>query len=195
MVALCFFVSNLTWKSNYWMDALSASHQSIFSELKIWQMFTTIFVHGDGLHVLSNSFMLFIFGFFVFGYFGGKVYPFFTLFGAGVTNAIVLWTYPANIKLVGTSGWVYLLAGFWLCLYLFIERQRSLWARVLRIFGVGLMVLFPSSFEIQVSYRTHFVGLILGILMGCWYYFTHRKELANYEKYVLETEPLEESEE
>ncbi|MCB9026869.1 MAG: rhomboid family intramembrane serine protease [Bdellovibrionaceae bacterium] len=188
MVSLCFVVSSVAWKNKNWMEALSASRYSVFEELKIWQLLTTIFIHADGLHVLSNSFMLFIFGYFVFGYFGGKVFPLYSLIGAGLTNAFALWTYPPHVKLVGASGWVYFLAGYWLCMYLFIERQRTLWARTLRIFGVGLVVLFPSSFEMQVSYRVHGIGLFLGILMGFVYYYIHRKQFINYEKYSLETD-------
>ena len=193
MVFLCALISNLVWKNKNLADLLSASQHGVYCQQKWWQLMTTVFVHGDGLHLISNSFMLFILGFFVFGYYGWKVYPIYALAGATVTNALALLTYSPQVRLIGASGLVYYLAGFWLCLYVIIERQRTMGARVLRVLGVGLMVLFPSTFEMQVSYRTHAIGIVVGIFMAGIYYLKNRKRLHGFEVYkeVEEPEPEE----
>ena len=60
----------------YWMDPWGWSHflpainRSIYEQGEWWRLFTAILIHGDMGHLLSNLYMLGIFSYFVYGYFG-----------------------------------------------------------------------------------------------------------------------------
>ena len=83
---------------------------------------------------------------------------------------------------MGISGVVYFLWGFWLILYFFIQRNQSLTARLLRITGVGVVILFPTSLTANVSYLAHFIGLVLGIISAVIYFIINRKYIYSFEK-------------
>ncbi len=175
----------------YWLDlfsladSLPAIHSNVFDKGEIWRLFTATLIHSDIGHLGSNLYMLSILGYFVYGYFGASLYPLWTFLGAGFVNLLSIYTYSPNVRLLGASGWVYLLGGFWLTLYLLIQRQYSLSSRALRVFGISLMVFFPTSFEPTTSYRTHFIGFVVGIAMALIYFRRHKKEIRKHESFRI----------
>ncbi len=181
----------------YWQNALHAaawmpaSRETVFSQYEFWRLWTTLFAHADLGHLVSNSFLFFIFGYFLSGYFGFTVFPLSALIFGGFTNAIVLLSYEPTVRLIGVSGVVYWMGGVWLVLYLLLDQQRTYVQRILRSLGVALAVFMPSAaFDPQVSYRTHLVGFILGACFALMYYRAHRETLkaAVVEEIVTETE-------
>ena len=101
---------------------------------------------------------------------GFWVYPLLTLALGSLVNYLSLLTYPPGVRLVGSSGLVYLMAGFWLTMYILVERRITLGRRLLHGLGVGLIVLMPSAFQATVSYRTHAFGLAIGIVSAMAYF-------------------------
>ena len=97
-------------------------------------------------------------------------------------TAVSLSTYAPGTRLLGASGVVYLMAGFWLTSYLFIERRLSMGKRLLRASGFGLIVLVPTVWDPSVSYRTHAIGFGAGILFAVVYYVKMGKELRKAER-------------
>ncbi|WP_413943377.1 rhomboid family intramembrane serine protease [Bdellovibrio sp. HCB-162] len=166
-----FYWQNL-FQSSKWM---SASGFSVFSQHQYWRLWTTLFAHADTGHLVSNSLLFSIFGYFLAGYFGLFTFPFLAFALGGVTNAIVLSSYNPEVYLIGVSGVVYWMGGMWLVLYLLIDQQRTVMQRILRSVGVALAVFMPSAaFDPQVSYRAHLVGFILGVVSGAIYYWFNR---------------------
>ena len=168
---------------------MSASGSKVFSQHQYWRLWTTLFAHGDGGHLISNSLLFFIFGYFLSGYFGIFVFPLLAMFIGGFTNAIILRFYAPEISLIGVSGVVYWMGGMWLVLYLLLDLQRSLTQRILRSVGVALAVFMPSAaFDPQTSYGAHLVGFILGVASGFIYYFFRRKsfEAAVVKEIIIE---------
>jgi homocysteine S-methyltransferase len=184
-ILLCFAVSKVYWSESAYAALLPGSHRAVFESGEIWRLFTAIFTHGDAQHLLSNSYMLGILVYFVFGHFGIAAFPVVALAGAAAVNALSLLTYRPDVLLVGASGLVYLLAGFWLTLFVAIERQRSFSMRLVRALGVGLMILFPTSFEAKTSYRTHGIGVAVGILLGGLYFYLNKSEIRKHERVKL----------
>jgi rhomboid protease GluP len=183
MILSCVFLSEIYWTGNNYSALLSATGKQIFEEKEYWRLFSTIFIHSDLKHLASNMYMLSILGYFVSGYFGALIYPLTTTFFAGITNWIAISTYHPNVILLGASGLVYLLAGFWFAMYVLIERHRPLLARMIRVIGVALAVLFPTTFEPEVSYRTHFIGFVVGILVAIPYGIYFKKfKMGNSER-------------
>lgn len=170
---------------------MSSNPDQVFNKHQYWRLWTSLFAHGDAGHLVSNSLLFFIFSYFLYGYFGFWVFPLGTLIAGGLVQAVSLMTYPAHVNLIGMSGVVYWMGGFWLILYLNLDQQRTRTQRWLRILGVSLGLFMPTSaFEPQVSYRAHFIGFILGALMGAAYYFWRRTEFQK----ALKTETLTEDE-
>lgn len=187
---MCSLVSYIYWAHGPISDLLPASRKAIFVDGQFWRLFSSILTHSNLQHLLSNSYMLGILVYFVYGYFGSLAFPFFAFLGAAITNSIAISTYSPEMRLVGASGLVYFLAGFWLCLFILIERQRRMGSRILRATGVGLGILFPTSFEPQISYRTHAIGFGVGILFGALYFWIKKSTLRKAE--VLQTVDAEE---
>lgn len=172
-----------------WMPA---SHQLVFDQHQFWRLWTTLLAHADEKHLLSNSFMFFILGYFLNGYFHFFVFPLMALFIGGLANLIVLWGMPAPVHLIGASGVVFWMGGTWLTLYFLLDRKRSFYQRSLRTIGVAVLLFVPAeAFDPNISYRTHFVGFALGLAFGLIYYLANRRKFLAAEVRELVVDEIE----
>lgn len=183
--------SCLYW-SNYagWAPHLTAGPEQVLKQGQYWRLFTSMFIHADLRHLFSNAIGVVGLGYLLYGYFGFKVYPCLTLLSGTVITAIALATYPPNTNLLGASGIVYFMAAFWLTLYVCLERGFSIGKRLLRASGFLIIVLIPTSFSPEISYRTHAIGIGVGILAALPYFFINRERFRQAEE--IETERDEE---
>ena len=182
----------------YWTDTLHAaawmpaSHLDIFTQKQIWKLWTTLFAHADFGHLISNSLLFVVFGYFLSGYFGAWVFPTLAIAVGGLVNLAVLSQYYGDVRLIGMSSVVYWMGGTWLVLYLLLDQQRTLTQRILRSVGVSLAVFMPSSaFDPQISYGAHLVGFVFGVISGGIYYYFHRRR---FQEAVVKVDIPEESE-
>jgi membrane associated rhomboid family serine protease len=176
----------------YWSNAaglasvLPASEEAVFARGEYWRLFTTLLTHADFQHLLSNGIVFGILAFLLYGYYGPLVYPFLTFALGALVTALSLRTYPPDTFLLGASGVVYLMAAFWLTLYLLVERSTALRMRLVRAVGFGLIVLVPTAVEPTVSYRTHVIGFGVGIAFGIAYFWKRKEALRSAERIELE---------
>lgn len=162
-----------------WMPA---SREEVFGQHEYWRAWTSLFVHGDAKHLLSNSFLFFVLGTFLTGYFGIFLVLGTAFLMGGLTNFIVLSGMPMDTRLIGLSGVVFWMGGAWLTLYFLIDRKRSLIQRFLRAIGVALVIFMPAeTFDPSVSYKSHFVGFGLGVIGGLLYFVFQKKALREAE--------------
>jgi len=61
-------------------------------------------------------------------------------------------------------------------MYLGIERRFSPGKRFFRAMGFALIVLAPTVWDATISYRTHGIGFVAGIVFGV-VYFVKKKEV------------------
>ena len=182
------FVASLV----YWIDPfgiaslLPASRESVYFRGEYWRLATSILVHADFQHFLANGVVLGVLAFLLYGYYGASVYPGLTLLFGTIVTGLALRTYPAQTWLVGASGVVYLMAGFWLALYLMLERRVRIGKRLVRALGFGVIVLVPTAFEPAVSYRTHLIGFLVGIAFAIAYFAKHKERFRAAERVVYE---------
>lgn len=189
VLSLCVILgaSLLAWRDGAaLLPTLAATPDGVFARHEYWRLLTAVAVHGSVMHVLGNVFLLTFFTYLLFGYFGFWVFPVLSLVMAGSINAIALLTYPAGVSLLGASGLVYWMAGFWLSMYLLVERSVRPGTRVLRVVCLGLLVLLPTTFQANVSYRSHAIGLGLGVVSAFLYFQRNRASIRAAE--VLEME-------
>ncbi len=158
------------------------TRESVFVEHEYWRLWTTLFTHGDLGHLMANSLLFYILGYFLFGYFGGVVFPVAAILMGGIINMISIYSYPPEVSLIGASGVVSWMGGAWLVLYFNLNTQISRTARALRSLGVALVLFAPSeAFDPKISYRTHLIGFLLGAMCGWAYYHWRRSEFADAE--------------
>jgi len=190
---ICLVMSQIYWNYNPGMgELLAASPKKVFGDGEYWRLFTSSFIHGDLAHLLSNSLMLTAMGYFVSYNYGAIAYPVFGFVAGIFINLIVIAGYNDNTTLVGASGVVHYLWGFWLVLYIFIQRHVPLNRRLMKVTAVGIFVLAPTEFKPQVSYYAHAVGLALGILTAIPYYILNRKKFRSYEEWETIVEVIDE---
>ncbi len=177
-IAVTFFSSVIYWENwHNFAQWLPASRELVFEKQQFWRLFTGILVHSDLMHFLSNAIPLALFSSLLYGYFGLSIFPGLMVVLGCLIHFITLLTYPADVTLVGASGVVYCMAGFWLMLYVLIERRFSIGKRMLRSLGFALIVLVPSVFDPSISYRAHVIGFFLGALSGLIYFRKNREKI------------------
>lgn len=133
-------------------------------------------------------------GYYVTSHYGFLIYPVISFLLGGLTNLVVLLTFKDNHTLVGASGVVYFLWGFWLVLYILIQKHISLNRRMMKVVAVGIFFLVPTTLVYNVSYLAHAVGLVFGVCAGTFYYIINRKLIISYQKKIVIEECSDESE-
>lgn len=151
-----------------WMPA---SKELVFNKHQYWRLWTTLFVHADMAHLLSNLILFIPFSYFLSGHFGLFFFPFFGFFMGGIINACVLLTMPSTTWLIGVSGVVHFIGAAWMILSFFInkdakDKRQPLSKLLLKIVGISVILFIPDTYKPQVSYLSHFIGYTLGILCG-----------------------------
>ena len=179
------------WNAEEWMPA---THDAIFIKHEMWRAWTTLLVHADARHLVANCFLFYIIGLFLCGFFGFFIFPFLAFAMGGVTNLIVLHGMRSDTQLIGVSGVVFWMGGFWLVLYFLFDRRRSMVARALRAGGVSLLLFMPAeAFDPSISYAAHFTGFVIGAASGVIYYRWRRPEFkaAEVTELVSDETPLD----
>jgi membrane associated rhomboid family serine protease len=149
---------------------------AVFPGLRIWQPFTYLFLHENFWHILTNMFVLFMFGReleLAWGRNRFLQYYFLTGVGAGLINVIVkdafFWSQPASdIATIGASGAIFgvLLA----CAILFPDRQVIMFPipikMSMRTFVIVMTALeFLGTFGLggdNISHICHLGGMLVG---------------------------------
>ncbi len=185
-VMVLLFVSLLCWRNPSLLDLLAASRHQVVGEQEYWRLITTTAIHADLTHFLSNAILFALFTFLLYGYFGFWVFPVAVVALGSLTNYLSLLTYSENIQLIGASGLVYLMAGFWLTTYVLVERTHPLKRRVLVAMGIALIVLVPSNLSPGVSYRTHAIGCGIGIVVALGYFQARKEQIRSLETFQIE---------
>jgi rhomboid protease GluP len=165
---------------------LPASREAIFGRSEYWRLFTSILAHADLEHFAANALVFGLLAFLLYGYYGALVFPFLSLATGALTIALSLATYEPATRLVGASGVVYWMGGFWLTLYLLVERRLGLAKRTFRAVGFSILVFLPTVFEPEVSYRTHAIGFALGVAFGLAYFAARKPVLRAAERMEME---------
>lgn len=161
--------SVVAWNDSSFKADWIGNPEKIFSGGEWWRLFTSMLLHSDIEHLLSNLFFLIPFGGLLTNYFGWRIFPWLGLALGTATQALSLKTYPAGANLLGASGLLYVLFGLWLSLYFRAEAHLRWTNKLMRVVGFGLVMFIPSQFQSNVSYRTHYIGLAVGLAAGAIY--------------------------
>ena len=131
---------------------LSANGYLVFEKGEYWKAFTTTLMHADFVHLGHNTLFFLAFSVLLNSYFGFWIFPVLSFVVGGLINLIALKIYDPQIYLVGISGVIYFMAAFWMTMFVGLERQMSLYRRIMITTGVSLILFFPEVFVKNVSY-------------------------------------------
>lgn len=172
-LTLCFVASLYYWTPTG-AEALGASFIKVIKEGEYWRLMSATFAHGDLDHLLSNSLMLLFLSYFVYSFYGLGVFVL-SFFMGSFINLATIYYLGGDSTLVGASGVVYLLWGFWLALYVAIQKNLSVPSRLLRVGAIFLVLLIPTTYSPSTSYFAHYFGFFLGVISAIIYYFLSPK--------------------
>jgi rhomboid protease GluP len=147
-------------------EYLWLSGDALFNRHEYWRLFTSLITHADLSHLLSNALIFLIFGWMLKAYFGLIAFPVASILVGIITNLITITAYEPGIKLLGASGMAYGMVSFWLIFYIRHDTDHSVPSRIFRAVGFALVMMFPTTFDPQVSYLAHAVGFLTGIILG-----------------------------
>lgn len=140
---------------------LVQDNSKIINDLEIWRLFTSMFLHGDLLHLFSNMVSLLIFGAYV--ELSYSKYQFLIIyFISGLIGSFFsMLLLDLDVISLGASGAIFGLIGAAFSISI-VERNTPL------IF-LGLIYIFYfvfSSFSPEINYFAHIFGLLGGLVMG-----------------------------
>ena len=180
-------VAVLTWmfwnniaRADLWMPA---SGDQVFTKHEYWRLWTSLFAHADGGHLVSNAILFIPLCFFLTGYFGPTLFPLTGLALGGVINVAALATMSPQTSLIGISGLVYWMGSVWLTLYLVIGTKESARRRLGKTLFIAAALFAPQTFEPNVSYIAHFMGFLFGIPTALLFYQVNKEKFARAEVY------------
>ncbi|MEM3607081.1 MAG: rhomboid family intramembrane serine protease, partial [Candidatus Bathyarchaeia archaeon] len=124
-----------------------------------WQLFTSLFIHANLLHVLGNSLFLAFFGFKAEELFTKKVYLL-IYFASGLAGNLLTLLMGAEVVSVGASGAIFGLFGASTIYMRKTMNQSALSALIYSVY------LFLINIGANVNLAAHFGGLITGLIIG-----------------------------
>lgn len=165
----------------YWLDpsiksSWGANADLVFHRWEWYRLLSGMMLHSNFRHLAANMLFLVPFGGLLTFYYGRRMFPVLAIVLGLINHALVLHTYPPNVFLNGSSGLLYVMFGLWLSLYYKVEVHLSTGKRWLRLIGFGLIMFIPSTVYPHVSYRTHYIGLLLGLVCGFIYAKIHEDD-------------------
>lgn len=147
-------------------------------------IFTGPLIHGDLLHLISNTIPLLLLGILLF-YFYSK-FALEVFIWIYIISGFWTWLFARTSYHIGASGVVYGIAAF-LFFSGIIRRDRPLMtisAVILFLYGSMLYGIFPQFVEADVSWEAHFAGALAGALLA----FLFRKADSGMENFKTSTD-------
>jgi membrane associated rhomboid family serine protease len=145
-------------------------------------------IHGDFSHLISNTFPLLLLGSALF-YFYRDVAFRVLLFSVAITGLWV-WVLGRPSYHIGASGLIYSLAAFLFVSGVIRRHPRLMALSLLVVFLYGGMVWGIFPVQERVSWESHLMGMLSGILLA----FFYRSHGPQRKKYSWELEPESEPE-
>lgn len=169
--AVCALLSIMSWRGSLPVD-LVAGTRTVFADGEYWRLLTSMFLHSGPSHLLSNGWLLLIFGWLLRDYFGFFAFPFLALCTGIFANYMTLWMTPHPMRLIGASGMVYGMLALWIVGYIRYDIRHTIPMRIFRALGFCLIMLLPTTIQPRVSYQAHawgfLAGFILAVLLAGW---------------------------
>jgi len=146
-------------------------NSKVVYDLELWRLLTSMFLHGDALHLFSNMVSLLIFGSYIELSFSKYKFVLIYFISGFLGSLFTLFLLPLNTVSLGASGAIFGLIGAALSI-LIVERNNPL--IILGLIYVFYFVIM--SFSSGINYIAHIFGLLGGFVVGYLLRRNKRKE-------------------
>ena len=136
-------------------------NSKVVYDLELWRLVTSMFLHGDVLHLFSNMLSLLIFGSYIELSFSKLKFVLIYFISGFLGSLLTVFLLPLNTISLGASGAIFGLIGAALSILIF-DRNNPL-------IILGLIYAFYfviSSFSPGINYFAHIFGLLGGFVTG-----------------------------
>ena len=146
-------------------------NRNIIYEYEVWRLITSIFLHGDPIHLFSNMFALLLFGATIENNKSiSKIQFLIIYFGSGlIGNLFSLFLLPLDTISLGASGAIFGLIGVVFTIIATDDRSLLFFALFYLVFFIA------TSFMPGINFWAHIFGLLGGIFFGYLFYIRKRK--------------------
>ncbi len=137
-------------------------NSKVVYDLELWRLVTSMFLHGDALHLFSNMFSLLIFGSYIELSFSKFKFVLIYFVSGFLGSLLTVFFLPLNTISLGASGAIFGLIGAALSM-LILDRNKPL-----IILGLVYALYFVlSSFSGEgINYIAHIFGLLGGFVIA-----------------------------
>jgi rhomboid protease GluP len=157
---ILFFIVNISNYSEIFY-LMILINENVINRLEVWRLFTSMFIHADYTHLLSNMFGLILFGSYVEQVFQKSHYLLIYFVSGLIGNFFTLLLFPLYTISYGASGAIFGLIGASFITILY-ERDKIL--LYIAIFYVLYFIL--ASFAPHINLWAHLFGLLTGLLIS-----------------------------
>ena len=144
------------------------------------------FIHGDFSHLISNTFPLLLLGSALFYFYRDVAFR--VLLLSVLITGLWVWVLGRPSYHIGASGIIYSLAAFLFVSGVIRRHPRLMALSLLVVFLYGGMVWGVFPVQERVSWESHLMGMLSGIMLA----FFYRSHGPQRKKYSWELEPEEE---
>lgn len=146
-------------------------NRNIIENLELWRLFTSLFLHGDPMHIFSNMIALLLFGATVETNNNiSKMQYLIIYFVSGlIGNLFSLLLLPLDTISLGASGAIFGLIGVAFIIVAMDYQPLLLFS----LFYIGFFII--TSFAPGINYWAHLFGLLGGVIFGYLFYIRKRK--------------------
>ncbi len=163
----CFLTFNIILPIEYILTLVQINSNIINGEY--WRLFTSMFLHADIMHIISNMIALIIFGAVVENNYSKLEFLLIYFISGLIGNLFSLLLLPLNTISLGASGAIFGLIGAAFILYT-VEGEKTL--IFLGLFYLAYFII--SSFAPGINLWAHLFGLLGGICFG--YIFARKRK-------------------
>ncbi|TFG21563.1 MAG: rhomboid family intramembrane serine protease [Promethearchaeota archaeon] len=158
-VILFFIFGTLNYSEIFYSMILI--NENVVNQLEIWRLFTSMFIHADLSHLLSNMFGLLLFGSYVEQVFNKFHYVLIYFISGLIGNVFTLLLFPLNTISYGASGALFGLIG---ASFITIAYEKD---RILLVIALMYLLYFiMSSFAPNINLWAHLFGLLTGLIIS-----------------------------
>lgn len=130
-------------------------------------VFFAPFLHGDFQHLISNSVPFFVLTTMVFFFYRRVATKSFIMMY--LLTGIAVWIFGRSVFHIGASGVVYALAGFMIFSGFFRRNIKAIILALIVVFLYGGMIWGVLPIQPGVSWESHLLGAIVGVITAYWY--------------------------
>ena len=158
-VILFFIVNVSNYSEIFYLMILI--NERVINHHEIWRLFTSMFIHADYSHLLSNMFGLILFGSYVEQVFRKAQYLLIYFISGFVGNLFTLLLFPLYTISYGASGAIFGLIG---ASFITILYERD---KILLVFAIFYVLYFIlASFAPNINLWAHLFGLLTGLIIS-----------------------------